>query len=166
MNQIPACAVAAFLGLATPAVANAGLYTTAVADVDHSRKSDRLSVTTVSVGSIDISDTSIVNGNRSGSLRFRTDRVTRTNIVLENATFPKPTLLETNRRPGARKGFRSRRANSLAAGRLRGGRELDCRSDFGPSSRSLLCIGRAGAPYLNERMVDRRKQRRTTNRLI
>ena len=51
-------------------------------------------------------------------------------------------------------------------GRLRGGRELDCRSDFGPSGRSLLCIGRAGAPYLNERMVDRRKQRRTTNRLI
>jgi len=51
-------------------------------------------------------------------------------------------------------------------GRLRGGRELDYRSDFGPSGRSLLCIGRAGAPYLNERMVDRPKQRRTTNRLI
>jgi hypothetical protein len=90
MNQIPVCAVAVFLGLASP-VANAGLYDT---DVDHSRKSDRLSVTIVSVGSIDVSDTSIVNGNRSGGLRFRTDRVTRTNIVLENATFPTPTPLE------------------------------------------------------------------------
>ena len=104
MNQIPACAVAVFLDSANP-VANAGLYDTAVADVDHSRKSDRLSVTTVSVGSIDISDTSIVNGNRSGSLRFRTDRVTRTNIVLENATFPKPTPLETIDVPAPGKAF-------------------------------------------------------------
>jgi len=55
--------------------------------------------------SIDISDTSIVNGNRSGSLRFRTDRVTRTNIVLENATFPKPTPLETIDVPAPGKAF-------------------------------------------------------------
>ena len=162
MNQIPACAMAVFLGLATPAVANAGLYNTAVADVDHSRKSDRFSVTTVSVGSIDVSDTPILSGDRSGRLRFRTDRVIRTNIVLEKATFPKPTPLETIDVPARGKGFRSRRANSRAAGRLRGARELDCRSDFGPARRSLLCIGRAGTPYLNERKVDPPKQRRTS----
>ena len=105
MNQIPACAVAAFLGLATPAVANAGLYTTAVADIDHSRKSDRLSVTSVSVDSIDVSDTPILYGDRSGRLRFRTDRVIRTNIVLEKATFPKPTPLETIDVPARGKAF-------------------------------------------------------------
>ena len=44
MNQIPACAVAVFLGLATPAVADAGLYKTAVVDVDHSRKSETIDV--------------------------------------------------------------------------------------------------------------------------
>jgi hypothetical protein len=104
MIQIPACAVVVFLGLASPA-ANAGLYDTAAADVDHSRKSDRLSGTTVSVGSIDVSDASIVYGNRSGRLRFRTNRVTRTNIVLENATFPKPTPLETIDVPARGKTF-------------------------------------------------------------
>ena len=97
----------------------------AVADVPHARKS-----------------------NRPG-----TDPA-MTASTADNPAFPEPTAGQTIEPFARGKGRRTRRAHSFAAGRLRGGREIDCRPDVDPARRSLLCIDRSQHIFIERRRVE------------